>query len=61
MHRVRSERNIQVHRTLYTTIVVFVKFVLARHKVTTHWVHSVTVLPGVTVVGFHSDVVISDF
>ena len=44
-------------------IVVFVKFVLAGHKVTTQWGHNVTVLvlPGVTVVDFHSDVVISDF
>ncbi len=44
-------------------IVVFVgglKFVLAGHKVTTQWGHNVTVLPGVTVVDFHSDVVISD-
>ena len=41
-------------------IVVFVKFVLAGHKVTTRWGHNVTVLPGVTVVDFHSDVVISD-
>ena len=39
-------------------IVVFVKFVLAGHKVTTQWGHNVTVLPGVTVVDFHSDVVI---
>ena len=42
-------------------IVVFVKFVLAGHKVTTQWGHKVTVLPGVTIVDFHSDVVISDF
>ena len=41
-------------------IVIFVKFVLAGHKVTTQWGHKVTVLPGVTVVDFHSDVVISD-
>ena len=42
-------------------IVVFVKFVLAGHKVTTQWEHNVTVLPGVTVMDFHSEVVISDF
>ena len=42
------------------TIVVFVKVVLAGHNVTTQWGHNVTVLPGVTVVDFHSDVVISD-
>ena len=41
-------------------IVVFVKFVLAGHKVTTQWGHNVTVLPGVAVVDSHSDVVISD-
>ena len=41
-------------------IVVFVKFVLAGHKVTTQWGHNVTVLPGVTVMDFHSDVVSSD-
>ena len=41
-------------------IVVFVKCVLAGHKVTTQWGHKVTVLPGVTIVDFHSDVVISD-
>ena len=29
--------------------------------VTTQWGHNVTVLPGVTVVDFHSDVVISDY
>ena len=29
-------------------------------KVTTRWGHKVTVLPGVTVVNFHSDVIISD-
>ena len=42
------------------TIVVFVKFVLAGHKVTTQRGHNVTVLPGVTLVDFHSDVLISD-
>ena len=42
-------------------IVVFAKFALAGHKVTTQWGHNVKVLPGVTVVDFHSDVVISDF
>ena len=41
-------------------IVVFVKFRLAGHKVTTQWGHKVTVLPGVTVVDVHSDVVLSD-
>ena len=41
-------------------IVVIEKFVLTGHKVTTQLGHNVTVLPGVTVVDVHSDVVISD-
>ena len=41
-------------------IIVFVKFVLAGHKGTTQWGHNVTVLPGVTVVDFHSHVIMFD-